>query len=48
MSSVLHRQVLNFVVEHPEDGTDVPQHVAVAKDYTLNVFVTCAFNLFCK
>jgi len=48
LSSVLNQQVLDLVYELPEDGTDVPKHVKVAKDYNLNVSVACAFSLFCK
>ena len=45
ISSVLNQQVLNLVYEQPEDGTDVPKHLKVAKDYNLNVSATCAFSL---
>ena len=48
ISPVLYEQVLNLVYEHPEDATDVPKHVKVAKDYNLNVSVVCAFSLFCQ
>jgi len=30
----MHHQVLSFVYELSEDGTDVPKHAAVVKDRT--------------
>jgi hypothetical protein len=43
ISLVLYQQFLNLVYEHPEDGTDVPKNVKVAKDYNLNVSVSCQY-----
>lgn len=43
LSSVLNQQVLDLVYEHPEDGTDIPKHVKVTKDYNLNVMVLAYF-----
>lgn len=48
LSSVLNQQVLYLIYEHPEDGTDVPKHVKVAKYYNLNEPVARAFSFFCK
>lgn len=39
------RQFVRLMYEIPEDGTDVPQHVGVVKDYT-DMFVICAYFWF--
>jgi len=38
----MYQQVLSFVFELPEDGTDVPKHAAVVKDRTFRyVCILC-------